>query len=38
MKRANYTENANERTHDTGSERTIHEANARYTNERIIGA
>jgi hypothetical protein len=38
MKRTNYTENANERTHDTRNERTIHETNARYTNERIIGA
>ena len=25
MKRTNYTENANERTHDTRNERTIHE-------------
>ena len=38
MKRTNYTENANEQTHDTRNERTIHETNARYTNERIIGA
>jgi ribosomal protein S8 len=38
MKRMNYTENANERTHDARNERTIHETNARYTNERIIGA
>ena len=37
MHRTNYTENANERTHDTRSERTIHVTNARYTNERIIG-
>jgi hypothetical protein len=29
---------ANERTHDTRNERTIHETNARYMNERIIGA
>ena len=32
------TENENERTHNTRNERTIHETNARYTNERIIGA
>ena len=38
IKRTNYTGNANERTHDTRNERTIHETNARYTNERIIGA
>jgi hypothetical protein len=38
MKRTNYTENANERTQYTRNERTIHETNARYTNERIIGA
>jgi len=38
MKRTNYTKNANELTHDARNERMIHETNARYTNERIIGA
>ena len=33
-KNARYTE----RMHDTRNERTIHETNARYTNEPIIGA
>ena len=37
-KRTNYTENANERMHDTRNEQTIYETIARYTNERIIGA
>ena len=43
MKGTNYTENANEQTYDTPSERTIHETNERYTkrtndtrNERTI--